>query len=225
MNAVPSEPHVVPSILSADFARLGEQVSWVLDAGAPAIHVDVMDGRFVPPITMGPLVVEALREVVHGRGALLECHLMIETPEKQVEAFASAGADVITVHPEATPNVHYALGLIRESGCRAGVAINPGTPVEAVEPLTDLIDLCLCMTVNPGWGGQVYIPSSTGRISRLRSMLPAQVSLEVDGGISLETIGSARQAGADRFVVGSNVFDAPDPASAYRALAAAVADD
>jgi len=213
-------PEIAPSILSSDFSRLGEQVTAVIDAGTRAIHVDVMDGHFVPPITIGPLIVEALRDLVHGRDAILDVHLMIERPERQVEAFAKAGADVITIHPESTPNIHYGLKLIRELGCHAGVVINPGTPVEAVEPVADIIDLCLLMSVNPGWGGQKYIPSSTGRLARLRAFLPDEVVLEVDGGISLETIDEARAAGAELFVAGSSVFGSADPGVAYKALAA-----
>ena len=213
-------PGIAPSILASDFARLGELVGAVLDAGVQVIHVDVMDGHFVPPITIGSLIVDALRDLVHGRDALLDVHLMIERPERQVEAFAQAGADVITIHPESTPNIHYGLKLIRELGCHAGVVINPGTPVEAVEPVADIVDLCLVMSVNPGWGGQRYIASSTGRLARLRGLLPPEVVLEVDGGVSLETIDEARQAGADLFVAGSSVFGADDPAAAFRALAA-----
>jgi ribulose-phosphate 3-epimerase len=213
-------PGIAPSILSADFARLGEQVTTVLGAGVEVIHVDVMDGHFVPPITIGPLIVDALRELVHGRGAILDVHLMIERPERHVEAFAKAGADVITIHPESTPNIHYGLKLIRELGCHAGVVINPGTPVGAVEPLLEVIDLCLLMSVNPGWGGQRYIPSSTARLAALRALLPPEVVLEVDGGISLETIDEARAAGAELFVAGSSVFGTDDPAAACRALAA-----
>src|SRR5207247_9772140 len=211
-------PEIAPSILSSDFARLGEQVTAVLDAGAQVIHVDVMDGHFVPPITIGPLIVEALRELVHGRGGILDVHLMIERPERQVEAFAKAGADVITIHPESTPNIHYGLKLIRELGCKAGVVVNPGTPVIAVEPVAEVIDLCLCMSVNPGWGGQRYIPSSTPRLAALRRLVPDDVVLEVDGGISLETIDEARDAGAQLFVAGSSIFGAEDVAEAYRAL-------
>ncbi|HEY7538077.1 MAG TPA: ribulose-phosphate 3-epimerase [Gaiellaceae bacterium] len=211
---------IAPSLLSADFGRLGQQVVTVMDAGARVLHVDVMDGHFVPPITIGPLVVEALRDLVHGRGGILDCHLMVERPERHIEAFANAGADVITVHPEATPHIHYALKLIREHGVAAGVVINPGTPVETVEPVADTIDLCLVMSVNPGWGGQRYIPSSTGRLARLRELLPAEVVLEVDGGITLETIDEARDAGTDLFVAGNAVFGAPDPAEAFAALAA-----
>jgi ribulose-phosphate 3-epimerase len=212
-------PAIAPSILSADFSRLGEQVGTVLDAGARVIHVDVMDGHFVPPITIGPLIVGAIRELVHDRDAILDVHLMIERPERQVEAFAKAGADVITIHPESTPNIHYGLKLIRELGCKAGVVINPGTPVAAVEPVADIVDLCLCMSVNPGWGGQRYIASSTQRLAELRELLPYDVVLEVDGGISLETIDDARDAGAQIFVAGSSVFGADDPAAAYKSLA------
>ena len=213
-------PGIAPSILASDFARLGEQVTTVLDAGVRVIHVDVMDGHFVPPITIGSLIVDALRELVHGRDAILDVHLMIERPERQVEAFAQAGADVITIHPESTPNIHYGLKLIRDLGCHAGVVINPGTPVGAVEPLLDLIDLCLLMSVNPGWGGQRYIPSSTARLAALRALLPPEVVLEVDGGISLDTIDAARDGGAELFVAGSSVFGADDPAAAVGALAA-----
>jgi ribulose-phosphate 3-epimerase len=213
-------PGIAPSILSADFARLGEQIEAVMDAGARVIHVDVMDGHFVPPITIGPLIVEAIHDLVHGRDGTLDVHLMIERPERQVEAFAKAGADVITIHPEATPNIHYGLKLIRELGCKAGIVVNPGTPVAAVEPVAEIVDLCLCMSVNPGWGGQRYIPTSTKRLAALRQLIPEEVVLEVDGGISLETIDEARAAGAQLFVAGSSVFGAGDPAEAFRALAA-----
>jgi ribulose-phosphate 3-epimerase len=219
MREIP-RPDIAPSILSADFANLGRDVTAVLDAGTRVIHVDVMDGHFVPPITIGPLIVESLRELVHGRDAILDVHLMIERPERQVEAFAKAGADVITIHPEATPNIHYGLKLIRELGCAAGVVINPGTPVEAVEPVADIVDLCLLMSVNPGWGGQRYIPTSTRRMAQLRELLPDDVVLEIDGGIHLETIEEARAAGAELFVAGSSVLGADDPAAAYAALAA-----
>ena len=213
-------PAIAPSILSADFARLGAQVETVMDAGARVIHVDVMDGHFVPPITIGPLIVDAIRELVKGRGGYLDVHLMIERPERHVEEFAKAGADGITIHPESTPNIHYGLKLIRELGCRPGVVINPGTPVAAVEPVAAIVDLCLCMSVNPGWGGQRYIAASSERLAALRELLPAEVVLEVDGGISLETIDAARDAGAQLFVAGSSVFGAADPGEAFRALAA-----
>jgi ribulose-phosphate 3-epimerase len=210
---------VAPSILSADFARLGEQVDTVLDAGATVIHVDVMDGHFVPPITMGPLVVEALAEQVHGRGALLDVHLMIERPERQVQSFADAGADGITVHVEATPHVHYALQHVRDAGCRAGLALNPGTPAESVAAVTGDVDLVLCMTVNPGWGGQPFIETSPAKIARLRELLPGEVIIEVDGGVDADTVGRCSEAGASVFVAGSAVFGKDDPAAALRAIA------
>jgi ribulose-phosphate 3-epimerase len=216
---------IAPSLLSSDFAQLGKQIEMLMDAGAQVMHVDVMDGHFVPPITIGPLVVEAIRDLVKGRGGTIDVHLMIERPERHVEAFAKAGADIITVHPEATPHIHYALKLIRELGCAAGVVINPGTPVEAVEPVAGIVDLCLLMSVNPGWGGQKYIPSSTARVARLRELLPDEVVLEIDGGISLETIDEARDAGAQLFVAGSSVFNAPDPAAAFRQLSARLQPD
>jgi ribulose-phosphate 3-epimerase len=211
---------VAPSLLSCDFSRLAEQVALVMDAGARVIHVDVMDGHFVPPITIGPLIVSSIRELVHERGGILDCHLMVERPERHVEAFAAAGADVITVHPESTPHIHNTLRMIRELEVAAGVVINPGTPVETVEPVAGIVDLCLLMSVNPGWGGQRYIPSSTGRLARLRALLPPDVVLELDGGVSLDTIDEARDAGGELFVAGSSVFGAADPAAALRALAA-----
>ena len=218
-------PAVAPSLLSSDFSRLAEQIETVMDAGAQVMHVDVMDGHFVPPITIGPLIVDAIRDLVKGRGGTIDVHLMIERPERHVEAFAKAGADVITVHPEATPHIHYTLKLIRELGCHAGVVINPGTPVEAIEPVAGIVDLCLVMSVNPGWGGQAYIPGSTERLARVRALLPDDVVLEVDGGISPATIDEARDAGAQLFVAGSSIFHAPDPAEAFRELSVRIKPD
>ena len=212
---------VAPSILSADFARLGAQVEEVLEAGATVIHVDVMDGHFVPPITMGPLVVEAIADTVHAAGAVVDVHLMIERPERQVQAFADAGADGITLHAEATPHVHYALSAVREAGCRAGVALNPGTPPEAVSAVAGDVDLVLCMTVNPGWGGQSFLEASPGRIERLRAIVGPDVVLEVDGGIGPATAERCAAAGATLFVAGSAVFGADDPAAAVRAIGTA----
>lgn len=224
-DAILHSRRVAPSILSADFARLGEQVATVVEAGARIIHVDVMDGHFVPPITIGALVVEALRDRVHDAGALLEVHLMIERPERHLTAFADAGADVITLHPEATPHLHYALQEIRSLGCRAGAAINPGTPPEALCEVTGLLDVALCMTVNPGWGGQPFIERSIDKVRRLRAVLGDDVALEVDGGVDVETAGPCKEAGATRFVAGSAVFGAQDPAEAYRAIARAAGAD
>jgi ribulose-phosphate 3-epimerase len=212
---------IAPSILAADFGRLTEQVETVLDAGARVIHVDVMDGHFVPPITMGPLAVEALAESVHGAGAAIDVHLMIERPERQIEPFAHAGADSITVHHEATPHVHYALQAVRDAGCNAGLALNPGTPVEAVRDLTEEVDMVLCMTVNPGWGGQAFLEHSLDRLQRLRALLGPEKAIEVDGGIDERTIGRCAAAGATVFVAGTAVFGAADPAAAVRAISAA----
>jgi ribulose-phosphate 3-epimerase len=212
---------VQPSILAADYARLGDQLETVMDAGARAIHVDVMDGHFVPPITIGPVIVEAIRDQVHAAGGVLDCHLMVERPERQVEQFAAAGADSITVQVEATPNVHFALKQIREAGCLAGLAINPGTPAEAVTEVLDLLDLVLCMTVNPGWGGQAFIESSPDKVSRLRDLVGPELPIQVDGGIGALTATRVRDAGATLFVAGSAIFGAPDPAAAYRAIAEA----
>jgi ribulose-phosphate 3-epimerase len=213
---------VAPSILSADFARLREQVGEVLDAGARVVHVDVMDGHFVPPITVGPLVVAALREQVGAAGAMLDVHLMVERPERHVSDFVDAGADSITFHAEATPHVAYTADLIRQSGVGVGLAINPGTPVGALAEVVDLLDMALCMTVNPGWGGQPFIAHSPQKIERVRAIVGAGVAVEVDGGIDPETAPVCRQAGASVFVAGSAIFGASDPGDAYLAIARSV---
>ncbi len=194
-------------------------------AGARLIHVDVMDGRFVPPITIGPLVASAIADQVHDAGGALDVHLMIERPADQVAEFAKAGADCITIHQEADPHAHRTLAAIREAGCLAGLALNPGTPAEAVAGLGDAADLLLCMTVNPGWGGQAFIPASPAKVERMRALVPEDVLVEVDGGVDTTTIGSVADAGASLFVAGSAVFGKDDPAAAYEAIAAAVAAD
>ena len=213
-----ASPRVAPSILSADFARLGEQVETVMAAGARVIHVDVMDGRFVPPITIGDLIARSIEEQVHGAGGIVDVHLMIERPEQQIAAFADAGADVITVHQEATPHVHYALKAVREAGCLAGLAICPGTSAGLVHEVSHDIDVLLCMTVNPGWGGQPFIEHSIAKLERLKRLLPPEVVIEVDGGIDAETAARCAAAGASLFVAGSAVFAAPDPAAAYEEI-------
>jgi ribulose-phosphate 3-epimerase len=212
---------VAPSILAADFARLGEQVAAVLDAGATVIHVDVMDGHFVPPISMGALVVDALAAQVHAAGALVDVHLMVDRPERHIETFAKAGADHISIHVEATPHVHYALQAIHESGCTAGLALCPATPVAAASEVVADLDLLLCMTVNPGWGGQAFLPGSLAKLERLGALLGPGVGIEVDGGIDATTAGPCAAAGATAFVAGSALFGAPDPAAAFREIAAA----
>ena len=216
------EPRIAPSILSADFARLGAQVDEVMAAGARVIHVDVMDGHFVPPITFGALIVDALAEQVHAAGGVLDVHLMIERPDRYVTEIAQAGADSITIHVEATPHVHYTLQAIRESGCAAGAAICPATPAASLDEVAhELLDLALCMSVNPGWGGQEFIPWSLDKLSRMRRALPDHVALEVDGGVHEGTAGSCVQAGANLLVTGSAVFGTADPAGAYAAMVAA----
>jgi ribulose-phosphate 3-epimerase len=211
---------VAPSILSADFAKLGSQIEEVMEAGARVIHFDVMDGHFVPPITIGPLVLSGIADQVHGAGGAIDVHLMIAAPERQIEEFAKAGADSITFHAEATPHANRTLHAIRELGCLAGIAINPGTPAEAVSELRGYADVVLCMTVNPGWGGQSFIPTSPAKVERLRPLV-GEARIEVDGGIDTTTAGSVAAAGASLFVAGSAVFGADDPAAAYSEIASA----
>jgi ribulose-phosphate 3-epimerase len=218
MTELLEERRVAPSILSADFSMLGSQVDEVMAAGARVIHVDVMDGHFVPPITIGPLVAASIADRVHAAGGAVDVHLMIEAPERHIEAFAAAGADSITFHEEATPHANRTLAAIRELGCLAGIAINPGTPVEVLAELRP--DVALCMTVNPGWGGQAFIEGSNDKVARLARVV-GDAKIEVDGGIDTGTAGPIADAGASLFVAGSAVFGATDPAAAYAEIVAA----
>jgi ribulose-phosphate 3-epimerase len=201
---------IAPSILSADFARLGEQVVEAEAAGADYIHVDVMDGHYVPNISMGPPVVKALRRVT---GLPLDVHLMIEAPERYLADFSAAGADNITVHVETCPHLHRTVQQIRELGCRAGVVLNPSTSVTTLEEILPYVDLVLVMTVNPGFGGQAFIEGILPKIQRVRAMrdqLDSQAEIEVDGGIAVETAPLVVRAGANVLVAGSAIFDAPE---------------
>jgi len=212
-------PWIAPSILSADFARLGEEVRAVLAAGADIVHFDVMDNHYVPNLTIGPLVCEALRKA--GIEAPIDVHLMVKPVDRIVPDFAKAGATWITFHPEASEHVDRTVGLIREQGCRPGIVLNPATPVDWLDYVLDKIDMVLLMSVNPGFGGQSFIPSVLPKITRVREMIDRSgrdVRLEVDGGVKVDNIEAVAAAGADTFVAGSAIFGATDYAATISAM-------
>jgi len=212
-------PWIAPSILSADFARLGEEVRNVLAAGADIVHFDVMDNHYVPNLTIGPLVCEALRK--HGITAPIDVHLMVKPVDRIIPDFAKAGASYITFHPEASEHIDRTLGLIRESGCKSGLVFNPATPLHHLDHVLDKVDMVLLMSVNPGFGGQSFIPSTLPKIAQVRAIIDRSgrdIRLEVDGGIKVDNIGAVAAAGADTFVAGSAIFNAKD----YQATIAAM---
>ena len=214
----PRKALIAPSILASNFGRLAEEVRAVADGGADWIHIDVMDGHFVPNITIGPAIVEAVRKATD---LPLDVHLMIEQPERYIESFVKAGANTVGVHAEACPHIHRTVAQIREAGARASVSLNPGTPADTVEPVLGDVDQVLIMTVNPGFGGQKFIRSTLPKVETLRRWIDDRsltVSLEVDGGIGTETIATVASAGADVFVAGTAIFGAPDYGEAIAAL-------
>jgi ribulose-phosphate 3-epimerase len=220
-------PRIAPSILSANFAALGAAISAVEAGGADMIHVDVMDGHFVPNITIGPVVVSSVKRVAR---VPLDVHLMISDPDKYAEAFVKAGADMLSVHVEVLPHLHRTIQLIKSLGVKAGVVLNPSTPPVALEEVAGEVDFVLVMSVNPGFGGQAFIPKSLQKVTAIRGMLDragnVQAAIEIDGGIDLSNVGRAVDAGVDIVVAGSAIFNSPDPAAATKALkdaAAAVA--
>jgi ribulose-phosphate 3-epimerase len=211
---------VEPSLYAADFARLGEQVDELLGAGVRVFHFDVGDGHFIPPITMGPIVLQSIAERVHAAGAVLDCHLMVESPERHFGQFREAGADSVTVHFETCPSLPLVVELAREEGLQAGLVFNPETSVEpaASAAIAAQVDLVLCMSVHPGWSGQAFIPESVARVRRLRELLPDGMAVQVDGGVGRGNIRELYEAGARLFVAASAIFGGGDPAEAYRGL-------
>ena len=218
------DPVIAPSILSADFARLGEEVDAVLAAGADWVHFDVMDNHYVPNLTIGPLVCEALRK--HGVTAPIDVHLMVEPVDRIVPDFARAGASIVSFHPEASRHVHRTIQLIRGEGCQAGIVLNPATPVEVLDYVLEDLDMVLLMSVNPGFGGQAFIPSTLRKLRAVRERIDATgkpIRLEIDGGVKPDNIGRIAAAGADAFVAGSAIFGQPDYAGLIASMRAEIA--
>jgi ribulose-phosphate 3-epimerase len=216
------EVEVEPSIYAADFSRLGEQLGRLTEAGARVFHFDVGDGEFIPEITIGPIVLASISPLVHAWGAVLDCHLMVARPERHFEAVARAGGDSVTFHVEACEDPLDDIAQARSYGLGVGIALNPETAVEDVAVAAEGADVVLCMSIHPGYSGQPFMPEAPARIARLRELLPAEVRIQVDGGINRETIGVARDAGADLLVAGSAIFWRDDPAQGYRELVARV---
>ena len=211
---------VEPSIYAADLSRLGDQVEALLDAGARIFHVDIGDGRFIEEITIGPIVVRSLAPLVHGRGGVLDCHLMVAEPGRQLAKVKEAGGDSVTFHVEAVEDVQVTVASARALGLGVGLALNPSTPVVAALAAADAVDLVLCMSVHPGLSGQAFMPEALPRVAQLRRLLPQEVLVQVDGGISLENARAVREAGARLLVAGSAVFWQEDPVASYQALVA-----
>ena len=213
---------IEPSIYASDFSRLGEQLEVLQAAGARVFHFDVGDGHFIPEITIGPVVLSSISPFVHGRGGRLDCHLMVAEPEKHFEAIAKAGGDSVTFHVEVCPEPAATMARARELGLGVGIAFDPETPVEVAASAAEGADLALCMSIHPGYSGQAFMPEAVERIASLRSLLPEQVRVQVDGGVNHDTIGRARGAGADLLVAGSAIFWSDDPAASYQELASAL---
>ena len=214
---------ISPSILAADFSRLGEEVTAVLEAGADTIHFDVMDNHYVPNLSVGPLVLESLRKA--GIKDIVDVHLMVKPVDRLIGDFLAAGADYITIHPESTEHLHRTLSLISEGGAKVGVVFNPATPLTVLEEVVDMIDLILIMSVNPGFGGQSFIPSSLDKLANAREIIDASardIRLQIDGGIKVENIAAAAAAGADTFVAGTAIFGSEDYATTIAAMRSAI---
>jgi ribulose-phosphate 3-epimerase len=209
---------VEPSLYAADFSRLGDQIETLLEAGARIFHFDVGDGHFVPPVTIGPIVLQWIAPIVHAAGGRLDCHLMVEQPERHFEAIAAAGGDSVTFHFEVAGDVDAVAADARGAGLATGLAFNPKTEPEVVADVAEAVDLVLCMSINPGYSGQAFMPEAFGRIERLRDAVPGRMHIQVDGGVGAENAARLRAAGADLLVAGTSVFGAEDIARAYREL-------